>query len=69
MCISGFGTCANTCEERTPRELRGPVLRPFLGPRSSSSERLKHSCAFGRADCRLGRLAALAGLERVADCT
>eukprot|EP00969_Alexandrium_andersonii_P292691 12936528-Alexandrium_andersonii.AAC.1 len=29
-----------------PRELRGPMLRSFLGPRSSSPGRMKPSCMF-----------------------
>eukprot|EP00969_Alexandrium_andersonii_P136873 6055568-Alexandrium_andersonii.AAC.1 len=37
-----FGISANNGAERTPRELRGSMLRPFLGPRSSSSEGLPH---------------------------
>eukprot|EP00969_Alexandrium_andersonii_P138544 6127066-Alexandrium_andersonii.AAC.1 len=28
-----FGICARHGAERTPQELRGPILRPFLGPR------------------------------------
>eukprot|EP00969_Alexandrium_andersonii_P228544 10093532-Alexandrium_andersonii.AAC.1 len=55
--------------EFTPRERRGPVSRPFLGPRSSGSECLKQCCAFVRADCGLRRIAALMGLARIADCT
>eukprot|EP00969_Alexandrium_andersonii_P042285 1854747-Alexandrium_andersonii.AAC.1 len=31
--VGGFGICAKKHAERTPRELRGPILRPFLGPR------------------------------------
>eukprot|EP00969_Alexandrium_andersonii_P126877 5607836-Alexandrium_andersonii.AAC.1 len=37
------------CEQRadhTPREFRGPILRPFLDPRYSRSERLKQFCMF-----------------------
>eukprot|EP00969_Alexandrium_andersonii_P270758 11967447-Alexandrium_andersonii.AAC.1 len=37
----GLGISANNGAEGTPRELRTPRLRPLLGPRSSSSERLK----------------------------
>eukprot|EP00969_Alexandrium_andersonii_P064224 2829147-Alexandrium_andersonii.AAC.1 len=29
-----------------PRELRGTISRPFLGPRSSRLERLKQLCSF-----------------------
>eukprot|EP00969_Alexandrium_andersonii_P208347 9202280-Alexandrium_andersonii.AAC.1 len=45
-------------------------LRPFLGPRSSSSEHLKRfaSTPLGRAYYGLRWIAALAGLERIADC-
>eukprot|EP00969_Alexandrium_andersonii_P189898 8390103-Alexandrium_andersonii.AAC.1 len=45
------------------------MVRLLMGPRTSSSERLTRFCVFGRADCGLRRLAALAGLERIADCT
>eukprot|EP00969_Alexandrium_andersonii_P111340 4916441-Alexandrium_andersonii.AAC.1 len=41
-----FGICAKSGAERTPRELRGPILRSVLGPRSSGSERLKQLCMF-----------------------
>eukprot|EP00969_Alexandrium_andersonii_P166148 7341487-Alexandrium_andersonii.AAC.1 len=51
------------------RELRRQMLRPFLGPRSSSSERLKRCCMFCMADCGLGWAAALPGIERLAGCT
>eukprot|EP00969_Alexandrium_andersonii_P018112 792830-Alexandrium_andersonii.AAC.1 len=40
--------------ERAPRELRGPISRSFLGPRSSRFERLKRCCVFQRADCGCG---------------
>eukprot|EP00969_Alexandrium_andersonii_P268944 11886999-Alexandrium_andersonii.AAC.1 len=33
------GICAKSGVERTRRELRGPIVWPFLGPRSSSFER------------------------------
>eukprot|EP00969_Alexandrium_andersonii_P016605 727857-Alexandrium_andersonii.AAC.1 len=46
--ISRFGICAKNSAERTPPELQKPMLRPFLGPRSSSVERLKPCCAFRR---------------------
>eukprot|EP00969_Alexandrium_andersonii_P055671 2453808-Alexandrium_andersonii.AAC.1 len=36
-----FGNCAKNGTERTPPELQGLHLRSFLGPRSSSFERLK----------------------------
>eukprot|EP00969_Alexandrium_andersonii_P116158 5136651-Alexandrium_andersonii.AAC.1 len=39
--VGRLGICANNGAERTPRELREPMLRSFLGPRSS------------RADCGL----------------
>eukprot|EP00969_Alexandrium_andersonii_P021005 918018-Alexandrium_andersonii.AAC.1 len=39
-----FGICARSGAERIPRKLRVPLLRPFLGPRSSSSECLKQCC-------------------------
>eukprot|EP00969_Alexandrium_andersonii_P323059 14274417-Alexandrium_andersonii.AAC.1 len=39
--VGGIGIRAKKGAERTPRELREPTLRPFLGPRSSSFERLK----------------------------
>eukprot|EP00969_Alexandrium_andersonii_P358821 15451828-Alexandrium_andersonii.AAC.1 len=38
----------HTCAEWNPRELRGPKLRSFQGPRSSSFERLQHLCMFNR---------------------
>eukprot|EP00969_Alexandrium_andersonii_P126386 5586589-Alexandrium_andersonii.AAC.1 len=44
------------------------LLRPFLGPCSSSAERLKRLCMFRRADCGFGRIAAMTGLERIAEC-
>eukprot|EP00969_Alexandrium_andersonii_P264184 11676249-Alexandrium_andersonii.AAC.1 len=31
--VVGFGISANSRAERTPRELRGSILRPLLGPR------------------------------------
>eukprot|EP00969_Alexandrium_andersonii_P314604 13897876-Alexandrium_andersonii.AAC.1 len=55
--VGRFGICASSCAECTPRELREPLSRPLLGPRSS------------RADCGLRRIGALAGLGRVADFT
>eukprot|EP00969_Alexandrium_andersonii_P363810 15462723-Alexandrium_andersonii.AAC.1 len=58
----------SNCAERTPRELRRPRLRPFLGPRSSRFERLKRVCIFRMADCGLRRIAALTGLGWIADC-
>eukprot|EP00969_Alexandrium_andersonii_P331303 14643250-Alexandrium_andersonii.AAC.1 len=39
--VGRFGICAKSGAECTPRELRGQILRPSLGPRSSSFERLK----------------------------
>eukprot|EP00969_Alexandrium_andersonii_P321087 14187976-Alexandrium_andersonii.AAC.1 len=39
--IGRFGICAHSGAERTPPELRGSILRPLRGPRSSSFERLK----------------------------
>eukprot|EP00969_Alexandrium_andersonii_P325209 14369627-Alexandrium_andersonii.AAC.1 len=44
--IGRFGICMKDGAERTPRELQGPLLRSFSGPRSSSSESLKQSCMF-----------------------
>eukprot|EP00969_Alexandrium_andersonii_P175190 7748124-Alexandrium_andersonii.AAC.1 len=41
--VARFGSGANDYAEFTPRVLWGPVLRPFLGPRSSSPERLAQS--------------------------
>eukprot|EP00969_Alexandrium_andersonii_P273805 12102095-Alexandrium_andersonii.AAC.1 len=41
------GISTNDDAERTIRELRGSILRPFLGPRSSSFERLQQVCMFG----------------------
>ena len=52
-----------------PRRLRGAILRPFLGPRSSRFERLKRFCILRMADCGLRRIGALTGLGRIADCT
>eukprot|EP00969_Alexandrium_andersonii_P233006 10287658-Alexandrium_andersonii.AAC.1 len=65
----GFGSCARHGAERTSRELPGPISRPFLGPRSSSSKRLERLCDFRMADCGLRRIVALMGLARIADCT
>eukprot|EP00969_Alexandrium_andersonii_P246019 10871823-Alexandrium_andersonii.AAC.1 len=42
-----FGISANNGAERTARELRRTSLGPFLGPRSSISERPEHCRAFG----------------------
>eukprot|EP00969_Alexandrium_andersonii_P366529 15468723-Alexandrium_andersonii.AAC.1 len=33
--------CTESCAERSAPELWGPILRPFLGPRSASFEHLK----------------------------
>eukprot|EP00969_Alexandrium_andersonii_P131274 5804909-Alexandrium_andersonii.AAC.1 len=33
--VGGFGICEENGTERTSRELRGPTLRPFPGPRGS----------------------------------
>eukprot|EP00969_Alexandrium_andersonii_P054767 2412567-Alexandrium_andersonii.AAC.1 len=33
--VGGFGSCAENSADCTPRELRRPISRPFLGPRSS----------------------------------
>eukprot|EP00969_Alexandrium_andersonii_P082872 3654862-Alexandrium_andersonii.AAC.1 len=30
-----------------PQEVRGSIVRPFLGPRSSSSELVEQFCMFG----------------------
>eukprot|EP00969_Alexandrium_andersonii_P227916 10065534-Alexandrium_andersonii.AAC.1 len=38
--VGRLGICANNGAECAPPELRGSILRPFLGPRSSSFERL-----------------------------
>eukprot|EP00969_Alexandrium_andersonii_P100115 4415811-Alexandrium_andersonii.AAC.1 len=43
--VGGFGICANSCAERTRRELWGPIVRPVLGPRGSRFERLERWCA------------------------
>eukprot|EP00969_Alexandrium_andersonii_P028425 1240943-Alexandrium_andersonii.AAC.1 len=41
------------------------ILRPRLGPRSSSFDHACRNCAFSeKAECGLRRIAALAGLER-----
>eukprot|EP00969_Alexandrium_andersonii_P360855 15456306-Alexandrium_andersonii.AAC.1 len=45
--VVGFGISANNGAEHTPRELRGSVPRPFLGPRNSSLEPLQHFCMLG----------------------
>eukprot|EP00969_Alexandrium_andersonii_P249899 11044443-Alexandrium_andersonii.AAC.1 len=39
--VGRIGICANNGAERPPppRELRGPILRPLLGPHSSRFER------------------------------
>eukprot|EP00969_Alexandrium_andersonii_P187445 8282274-Alexandrium_andersonii.AAC.1 len=44
MFVDRFGMCANSGAEGTRRELRGPSLRPFLGPLSPSSESLQDFC-------------------------
>eukprot|EP00969_Alexandrium_andersonii_P168829 7461418-Alexandrium_andersonii.AAC.1 len=44
--IATIGFSNQNGAERTPRELRGPILRSFLGPRGSRFERLKRSCMF-----------------------
>eukprot|EP00969_Alexandrium_andersonii_P123158 5443611-Alexandrium_andersonii.AAC.1 len=67
MC--GFGICADNAAGHTPRELRTLISRPVLGPRSSSSERLKRSCVLHMAECELRRVAVLMSLEWTADCT
>eukprot|EP00969_Alexandrium_andersonii_P025561 1116321-Alexandrium_andersonii.AAC.1 len=67
--VGRFGSCAKDRAERTPRELRGAMLRPFLGPRSSSFERLKRCCVLRMADCGLRRIAARTGRGQIADCT
>eukprot|EP00969_Alexandrium_andersonii_P354369 15442007-Alexandrium_andersonii.AAC.1 len=67
--VGGFWICAKNGADRTPRELRGPILRPFLGPRNSRCERLKRSCILRMVDGELRRIAALTGLARIADCT
>eukprot|EP00969_Alexandrium_andersonii_P368202 15472368-Alexandrium_andersonii.AAC.1 len=41
----------NNGADRAPRELRRPLLRPFLGQRISSFERLKRCCFVCKADC------------------
>eukprot|EP00969_Alexandrium_andersonii_P372961 15482914-Alexandrium_andersonii.AAC.1 len=61
--VSRFGICAHSAA------LQAPDLRLPLGPRSSSSERLKQCCISGRVDCGLRRVAAPMGLARIADCT
>eukprot|EP00969_Alexandrium_andersonii_P353610 15440297-Alexandrium_andersonii.AAC.1 len=44
--VGRFGICTNNGADTTPWELLGPILKSFLGPRSSSSERLKQFCIF-----------------------
>eukprot|EP00969_Alexandrium_andersonii_P266031 11758067-Alexandrium_andersonii.AAC.1 len=51
------------------RELRGPILRPLLGPHSPKFERLRRCCVLRMADCGLRRIVALMGLARIADGT
>eukprot|EP00969_Alexandrium_andersonii_P301090 13311004-Alexandrium_andersonii.AAC.1 len=46
--VVATGLSAQNGAEDTPRELRGPILRPFLRPRSPSSERLKPFRMFWR---------------------
>eukprot|EP00969_Alexandrium_andersonii_P328622 14520787-Alexandrium_andersonii.AAC.1 len=41
MCIRD--SCANSAAESTPPELQGPVLRLFLGPRSSWFEPVSYT--------------------------
>eukprot|EP00969_Alexandrium_andersonii_P129577 5727269-Alexandrium_andersonii.AAC.1 len=43
------GMSTNNCAERTPRELRGHMLRLFQGPCSSTFERLTRFCIFRMA--------------------
>eukprot|EP00969_Alexandrium_andersonii_P037250 1632162-Alexandrium_andersonii.AAC.1 len=44
--VGRFGICAQSGAECNSSELRGPLLRLFLGLRSSSSERLRQLCIF-----------------------
>eukprot|EP00969_Alexandrium_andersonii_P302433 13369173-Alexandrium_andersonii.AAC.1 len=59
--VSRFGICANHGAERTLPELRGPILRRFLGPRSSRFERLEQFSHFASnaGAARLDRLDSL----------
>eukprot|EP00969_Alexandrium_andersonii_P147140 6506434-Alexandrium_andersonii.AAC.1 len=54
--VGRFGICKESGPDRTSRELQGPILRTFLGPCSSSSERLNQFCIFGRVDCGARRI-------------
>eukprot|EP00969_Alexandrium_andersonii_P360574 15455674-Alexandrium_andersonii.AAC.1 len=48
---SAVSECAPAVAQNAPlRELRGSISRPFFGPRSSTSERVKHHCVFGSSD-------------------
>eukprot|EP00969_Alexandrium_andersonii_P030850 1346782-Alexandrium_andersonii.AAC.1 len=60
--VGRFGTYAEKSAERTAWAPRRPMLRPLLGPHSSSSECLEQCCMLGRADCGFRRIAALTGL-------
>eukprot|EP00969_Alexandrium_andersonii_P365077 15465433-Alexandrium_andersonii.AAC.1 len=51
-----------------PSGAPGINLRPLLGPRNSSSERLKRLCILRMAGCGLRRIATLTGLERIPIC-
>eukprot|EP00969_Alexandrium_andersonii_P342195 15125834-Alexandrium_andersonii.AAC.1 len=67
--VGRFGMCARRGADCTRRELHGHIFRLLLGPCSSSFKRLKRCCVSRRADCGSSRIAALTGLERIADCT
>eukprot|EP00969_Alexandrium_andersonii_P066054 2913864-Alexandrium_andersonii.AAC.1 len=55
--LGSFGDqCARNAAERSPRELRGPMLRPFLGPRSSRFEGVERCCILRVADRGLERI-------------
>eukprot|EP00969_Alexandrium_andersonii_P353877 15440897-Alexandrium_andersonii.AAC.1 len=46
LLVVAIGLGAHIAAGRSPRELRGPILRSSLGPRSSSSECQKPLFAF-----------------------
>eukprot|EP00969_Alexandrium_andersonii_P193242 8535330-Alexandrium_andersonii.AAC.1 len=46
--VGGFSICARNGAERAPPELRGAMLRPFMGPCSSRFEHLTPCRLFRR---------------------
>eukprot|EP00969_Alexandrium_andersonii_P134719 5959920-Alexandrium_andersonii.AAC.1 len=67
-----YGACEEVVSAGTASSVQAPSahnLRPLLGPCSARFERLRRFCIVRKAGCGLRRIAALTGLERIADCT